>query len=351
MPQTGQWLLFLADRHAPQLPALLAAAQRRGVTLHGGIFPGLIVSAGYSDEGAIALPLAESAQVVCATLEDDDIDWHAPLPDPVSAGIHSALIFLDCLAPNVSRFLEEIYDQCSNTISYAGAGTGFHDLRRESSLIHDNRLVPHGGVVVLLKEDASTNVKHGWSRVAGPFIATRTTRNVIQELNWEPAGSFYRNEIAKLNPELRDKPVFPYLNSTYPLSINKQSSEDILRDPIDINDQDEIVLLSELSENSAMYIVEGDEQSLIRAAEQAITDCKTDRPVSVCFVSECYSRALKLKEALKKELGVVDEALRQFTSVRAEGVLALGEICGNRHSSLAFYNKTFVISLIHDTSE
>ena len=41
----------------------------------------------------------------------------------------------------------------------------------------------------------------------------------------------------------------------------------------------------------------------------------------------------------------VGEVLKEFSDCTVEGVLALGEVCGNEQSTLSFYNKTFVISL------
>jgi len=340
----------VADAHADQLPALLEGARQRGIRLHGGIFPGLIESTRRRDQGVIAMPLPAGTEIIPATLQKDGIQWHRALPERQPGHVGSALIFLDCLSPNVFRFLEEIFDHYSTTISYAGAGCGFHDLRQALSLFSDNRLIRHGGLVILLPQSGTANVKHGWSRTGGPYIATRVDGNVIKELNWEPAGTFYRNEIAKLAPELRDKPVFPFLNSTFPLSIGKQSTEDVVRDPIDINDQDEIIVLSELTENSAMYLVKGDKTSMIEAARQATEACRTDSAVAHCFISDCFSRALMLKDDLQQELSGVEEVLRQYTDTRAEGVLALGEVCGNENSTLSFYNKTFVISLLYAPS-
>ena len=347
---TSCWLLLVADKHADELPSLLDEADRRGFQLHGGIFPGLIDATERRSEGIIAMPLSMETEVIPATLGNDSIEWHRSLPDNAITRFGSALIFLDCLSPNVIRFLDEVYDVYSTTINYAGAGCGFHDLRDKLSLFSANRMIRHGGIVVLYPEPSLTNVKHGWSRVSGPFIATSVEGNIIRELNWEPAGTFYLNEVEKLKPELKGKPVFTHINSNHPLSIGKQSAEDVVRDPIQIKDMDEIIVLSELTENSAMYIVEGDLESLSGAAMLATEECRTDTAVSHCFVSDCYSRALMLKGDLQQELNKVNEALQHYTDIRPEGVLALGEICGNESSSLSYYNKTFVISLLHSTS-
>jgi hypothetical protein len=150
-PHTQCWLLLMADRHADQLPLLLAGAEQRGIELHGAIFPGLIDSTERRNEGVILMPLPAKAEVVSAKLGSDSIEWHHPLPDDAQSHFGSALIFLDCLSPGVIRFLDEVYDAYSTTISYAGAGSGFHDLRNELSLFSANQMIRHGGIVILFR--------------------------------------------------------------------------------------------------------------------------------------------------------------------------------------------------------
>ncbi|OOY50530.1 FIST N-terminal domain-containing protein [Solemya velum gill symbiont] len=346
-PDTSNWLLYVSEKHADKMPELLSAATARGFFLYGGIFPGLIQGARSKDKGAIAIPLPEQAAVVTATLTEDSCNWQEEFLTYNIDIFRSALVFVDCLAPNVNGFLDDIYSHFGMQINYAGAGAGYHDLRVEQSIFAGEGMIPSGGLVVLLPDKTNNRVKHGWSRVAGPFIATQTNGNMISELNWESAGSFYRNEVEKLAPELKDKPVFPYINSRYPITIGKQAAEDVVRVPIDINPADDIVFLSQVAENSAIYISEGDKFTLIDAARQATAECSDTSGVTSCFVSDCFSRALMLGDDLENELNAVDEVLNSFTDTQAEGVLAIGEICGNKSAKLEFYNKTFVISLAY----
>ena len=64
-----------------------------------------------------------------------------------------------------------------------------------------------------------------------------------------------------------------------------------------------------------------------------------------CFVSDCYSRVLKLGEDFNRELDTARRALR--ADVALEGVQALGEIAANGKQKLEFFNKTFVVGLLH----
>ncbi len=340
-------MLLISDRHTSELPSLFQAACARSVRFCGGIFPGLIDGAQRRDEGLIAIPLANQTRLTAASLTRDDVDWLTPPPTSPQYGADSALLFVDCQSLGITNFLAEIYDLYGTRVNYAGAGAGHHDLRLDPVIYTESGFIQHGGLLILIPGHSTVNVKHGWRRVAGPFIATRTKGNVIQELNWEPAGTFYRTQIGLLAPELKNSPIFPDLNTTFPLSIGKQAAEDVVRGPMEINEADEIVSLSDVPENSAIYISQGDKDSLLSAARHAVIECGGSTDVTACFISDCYSRALMLGDELATELRLVDEALKHFTDIPAQGVLALGEICGTGRSSLEFYNKTFVIAVTH----
>jgi hypothetical protein len=343
---TRRWLLCLADRHVEDLPALLAACERQDLDVCGAIFPGLIHGGTGKDSGIIALPLPTGCRVALARLGKDSLDWVAPPPQHEETQFGSAILLVDCLAPNIDSLLEDIYDRYGNRMLHIGAGAGYHDLRAAPSIFTREGLQPHAALMIALPRRLALGVRHGWKRVAGPFVVSRSHDNVIQELNWEPAGAFYRNQVGLQNPALRDKPVFPDIGSVHPLCIAKEGSEDVMRDPMYITDADEVVVLSDVAENSVMYLAHGDRDSLIEAARQAVNDCSTGSEVEHCFISDCYSRVLMLGDDFSRELETARGALAGIADVELEGVQALGEIAANGTQKLEFYNKTFVIGLL-----
>lgn len=341
------WMLCVADRHGDQMPTLLQSFRTNGMRVCGGLFPGLIEGASTRDSGVIAIPLPVSSQVASAELTAGSVTWQTTPPTVAAGSLASAIILVDCLALNIAGLLEDIYDRYGNRINYAGAGTGYHDVRPAPTLFTEQGIHSNIALLIMVPQLASVQVRHGWKRVMGPFVASRTNGHIIQELNWEPAGSFYRDEVVKQNPDYAGRPVFPDMGSVYPLCISKEGGEDVMRDPILLTDANELMVLSDVAENSVMYLAHGDQDSLIQAARQAVEDCRMPKDVERCFVSDCYSRALMLGDAFSKELEAVQQAMAKFTDVTPEGVLALGEIASNGDQNLEFFNKTFVVALIH----
>lgn len=341
------WLLCLADSHGDDLPDLLAAFRTQGMKVCGGLFPGLIHGAATKDTGMIAIPLPASSQVALAHLAPGSVAWQTPPAKVEENGKVSAIILVDCLAPHISGLLEDIYDRYGHRVSYVGAGTGYRDLRPAPTLFTEQGSQRHAALLITTRERATVRVRHGWKRVRGPFVASRTQGNIIREFNWESAGSFYRREVVALNPDYAAHPVFPDLSTLYPLCIGKEGGEDVIRDPIRVTDGEELVVLSDVMENSVMYLAHGNRVSLIEAARQAVEDCGKPQDVARCFVSDCYSRTQMLGEAFPKELETVCRAVARFTDAVPEGVLAMGEIAANGEQILEFYNKTFVVALTH----
>lgn len=345
-PRGTRWLLCVAEPQAGLVPELLALAGAEGLPLCGGIFPGLIVGSAQLANGVLAWPMPAGTQLCCATPGDEGAArWDRDFPAlPASAPV-SALILVDSLAAPVASVLEAAFDYYGNHIHYAGAGAGFHDLRQAPAVFAESGFLNGGGLLLVMPLATAVGVRHGWRRVRGPYIATRTRGNVIEELNWEAAGPFYRNEVERLAPAFRGRPVFPDLGSHFPLGIGKEGGEDVMRDPIAIGAAGELQVLSEVSENSVMYLTQGEETTLIEAACQAVAACSAAADADFCFIADCYSRTLMLGERFSRELSAVATALAAITGQPAEGVLAFGEIAANGTSSLEMYNKTFVVAL------
>lgn len=345
---TTQWLLCVADADAPKIPALLAAARAAGIEVCGGVFPGLIQGDRRVDRGMIAIGLPEGSRVSLATLAPSELRWGTSPEAPATAGTPtSLLLFVDCLSPGVATLLEDLYDRFGPGVHLAGAGTGYQDLRPGPTVFAGTEFLAQVALLVAIPRRTTVAVRHGWKRVQGPFVASRTHGNVIEQIDWEPAGARYLSLVAGETPSLAGRPVFPDMNAVYPLCLAKEGGEDVVRDPIRVTESGGIATLSDVPENCVLYLAHGDPERLIRAAREAVEACGAPDDVDTCFVSDCYSRTFALGEGFGRELAEAGAALRRFTDATPEGVLALGELAAAGRHRFELYNKTFVVALIH----
>ena len=339
------WLLCVAEAHADALVELLRQLRGRGLRVCGGVFPGLLSGAERLSSGLIAIALPQGTRLALADLAHG-LAWREPLPALSAGDEASSIILVDCRAPGIARLLEDVFDHCGPRAAHAGAGAGFHDLRAAPCIFTEEGLHAQAALVLLMPRRSTVSVRHGWHRVRGPFVATRTRGNVIEEINWESAGRFYRQAVAEQDAPTAASPVFADLGAAYPLSLGKEGGEDVIRDPVRVTDADELLVLSDVSENSVMYLAHGDRGSLIQAARQAVQACRPAGRIERVFVADCISRTAVLGEDFGRELQAVDQALSELTAVAPEGVLALGEIAAAAGQPLEFFNKTFVVALV-----
>ncbi|MFO1282308.1 MAG: FIST N-terminal domain-containing protein [Burkholderiales bacterium] len=342
------WLLCVADADAPKIPALLAAARAAGIEVCGGVFPGLIHGENRVDRGMIAIGLPGGSQASLGTLAPSEVRWGRPPASAPSAGTTASLfLFVDCLSPGVANLLEDLYDRFGPGVHLAGAGTGYQDLRAGPTVFAGAEFVAHAALLVSIPRRTTVAVRHGWKRVQGPFVASRTDGNVIEQIDWEPAGARYLSLVAGEAPSLAGRSVFPDMNALYPLCLAKEGGEDVVRDPIRVTESGGIATLSDVPENCVLYLAHGDPELLVRAAREAVEACGTPDDVETCFVSDCYSRTFALGDGFGRELAVAAAAMRRFTDATPEGVLALGELAAAGRHRFELYNKTFVVALIH----
>lgn len=344
------WLLLVAERHGPQIPELLAAALAHRLRLAGGVFPGLIHGARVLEHGLIAVPLPPGCHVAVADLSTH-VAWHIEPGPAMGAWRTSAVVLIDAMAAAqaTARLLEDLFDRYAHHVSHVGGGAGYSDLRQAPVLFTERGLVAEAALVVQMPRPIAVQVRHGWQRVRGPFVASRTRGHHILEINWEPAGAFYRRQLARQCASEGSPVEFETLKLSYPLCIGKDGGEDVIRDPMAVNAADEIVMLSAVPENSVMYLAGTTAEALVRAAGEASAACAAEAGTSLqgfgtTLVFDCFTRRGLLGPRFVDELQALQSAVDAVSGQPVQGVLALGEVAASADWPIEFFNKTVVVA-------
>jgi len=346
------FLILLADRHLERLPEIVSALNDRKLGFFGAVVPGLIHERKQYLEGAVVRPVPCIGQPAVARLGAQGHEWLARLvpPTEITQGKPTLYLFIDCLSPNITGFLADLFNRYGNAVNYFGGGAGNRVLSHGPAVFTAEGIYRNAAVAAIVDLHGAVSVRHGWERVGGPFVATRTHNNIIQELNWEPAMEVYRRA---LPAELRDvapDEFYSRVAASYPFGIQKAGREDVVRDPVRTTSNGGLVCLSDVPTHSVMYLLHGDPERLIQAAGEAVGEVTGDQssPVVDCLVCDCYSRTLLLGEVFGRELDAVGDRLAAVApGLGAEGGIVLGEIASDGEQSLEFYNKTFVVSVVY----
>ncbi len=259
---------------------------------------------------------------------------------------------IDGLMSNIAHFLSGLYDRLGDRVNFIGGGAGSISLQQQPCLITANGLLQDAAVIALLDYDTHLGVKHGWKRLAGPVVATRTSRNTICELNWEEAFKVYKNYVERDSGHALTKDNFFEIAKCYPFGISKSDAEEVIRDPIAVNGEGDLVCVGEVPENTVLNIMKGVPENLIKVAAEAVEETliQSGGEVTVrhTMVVDCVSRALFLEDRHEEELEEINKRIKALRSeVSPQGMLSLGEISSYGEGYLEFFNKTIVIGSLY----
>ena len=345
--------ILLGEKNKPDIEQLVAQLNQHDIEFVGAMFPALIYDEQKYEEGAIisVWPVVEKPFLVTG-LNNDQIEF----PDFDEIGSddnkkYTAMVFVDGLTSNIASFLAQMFNRFGDSVNYFGGGAGSLSLQQEPCVFTPAGAFQDAAVVTFVPLEISLRVKHGWQKLLGPMVATKTHKNKIIELDWRNAFEVYQEVVEADSGTNLTKEDFFNLAKGYPFGIYKDGVEDRVLDPIIATESGELVCLIDVSENVALNMLKGDRAELVRAAGQAADHRQNlaGRQLRHSLIVDCISRVLFLEEDFDKELAEVRQniTLSGCTNV-PEGILTLGEISSDGQGVLEFYNKTIVVGMLYE---
>lgn len=342
-------LVLVGEEDAPDLGALRHALTERGVPFFGGVFPGLIHAGRRYARGMVvhALPLAEPPRVVTG-LDSGSLRFPSGFGRSVGHDALTALVLTDGLTSNIALFLSRLYDRLGSRVNTFGGGAGSLSLSQRPCLFTPEGIFQDAAIVAFLPLGSRLGVHHGWDRLSGPFVATRTERNVIRELNWETAFDVYRDVVGADARTTLSAGSFFTTAKGYPFGMSREGHEDVVRDPIAVDEDGGLVCVGEVTNNAVLYLLKGCPDALIGSARQAARDALgSDGRPRLALVADCISRVLFLEDQFEDELIGISREFEACGLTPPDGMLTIGEISSYGEGLLELYNKTTVVTTLH----
>lgn len=331
------WIVFLGDQSQNMLVDLITFCNNNQIDLMGGIYPGLLVKDKYHRTGLILLEIepiykAKALPHVMRSFSND-----TPTKNK------AAIILSDGLSPHYKVLMDTIYSKVGSDVSYIGGGAGFYDMIHRSCIFDNKGIYKDVALVAVLDQEAIIRYRHGWERLEGPFIATKTKDNVLSEINGVPAAQFYKRLIIDyVHADFDDNPSFYF--KAYPFGIEHGSEIDIVRDPIEIIDQDEILCVAGINQNSNIYLLHGNVDTLLNSSLDVAKACKTNQMDNyMVLLFDCITRATYLGTSFKTEVANIQEIM----DVPVYGALSIGEVSSLSNGELKIHNKSTVLGVIN----
>ena len=334
--------LFLGEESEVAIPEIIAAAKSEGIRLFGGLFPAVIHEENHYKSGAVLLDLPSQLGTFAIQEGFDSQGLKASMNS--HQGDLTAITLVDGLMPNISQVMDDLQNWLGDRVSFVGGGAGSLSLVQQNCLFTEAGFFQDGALICLVDRKGSHGVKHGWNRLHGPVVATRTENNTIYELNWQNAFEVYKAIVEEdSGQEIRQDNFFDIAKG-YPFGIFREGHEDIVRDPITVDEQGALICVGEVPENTVLNILKGENQSLIASAGEASKSSISGlEQAEQVFMVDCISRVIFLDNDYQSEL---QEVAKHLGALKPEGILSLGEICSDGEGMLTFYNKTIVVSTL-----
>lgn len=349
----GAQSLFLlsADENNFDVTQVNNFLQTLSVPVFGGIFPQIIYETNSVNRGSIVCGASFVPQIeqVCG-LSDQNADYASAIAKfaPTLKKNPSIMLFVDGNSKFIAKFIEKAYRYLGGNINYFGGGAGSLTLQSKPCIYTNKGLLQNCAQLIGFNKRSLVGVEHGWEKFAGPFVITESEHNIIKMIDYQPAFAVYQKIIEENDPTIKFNATnFFDIAKFYPLGIEMLDGSFLVRDPIAVNNN-EVICVAEVPENSVVYILHGDKPKLIAAAAKAIASLKfCEQPIvdieCPILVFDCISRCLILDQQITEELQQLKNGIT-CKQAKVMGAATIGEIANYGALPLEFFNKTLVIS-------
>ncbi len=242
-------------------------------------------------------------------------------------------VFPDGFAPNISEMLRGLYNCLGSRFNYIGGGAGDNLRFIKTYQFTENGIASHSVATTLLQGiDFRLATDHGWIPKSAPITITKAEGKVVYEIDGIPAFQRYNEILGGI-----DKENFAFYGMKHPLGIPYLGDNFIIRDPLEVREDDSILFVTEVPQNTAAMVMEGEiEQLLNKVEEISVQLSKYEQNIVLVF--DCVSRYLLMENEFTRELDIINE---KFNS-EIFGILTFGEVSSISEVPL-FYNKTLAI--------
>lgn len=309
-------------------------------SISGVIVPFVIYDNEFFMKGLVACRVENSDDFVIVNLKNPQIDKKH------FKNSKSLLVMLDGLSPNISDFLDYLFELVPQNTQIIGGGAGKMTFMQEPVVFSKDRFFENSALIISLNSKLHCGVKNGWEYLKGPFITTNSKNNLLKTLNFKNAFELYKNIVEKDSKQVFNDDNFFDIAKSYPLGILKLNKEIVVRDLIFVDDEKNIVLVGNIPQNSIVNVLKGESENLINSSLNNIKNISKDLKENSfeTIIFSGISRSIYLGDKFTNELDEIKRVVR--SDKKMFGALTLGEIANNGKEYINFYNKTCVVGLL-----
>ena len=191
----------------------------------------------------------------------------------------------------------------------------------------------------------STGCFAGWSEFGGDRVVTKSTDNILYELDNKPALELYKSYLGPYSEDL------PNSGMRFPLSIKGNDNDsEIIRTLLAVNEEDNsITFAGDIPQGYTVRLMKPKVDVLIDGAKLAAQDIhKANDQPALGLVVSCTGRKIVMSDLVEEELEVLEEVLGD--NVQLTGFYSYGEFAPFRDDiySCELHNQTMTLTAIYE---
>lgn len=317
------------------------------VTIFGGIYPGLLWQEKVFTTGYIVIAFKTQFTVtlfdkLTQSQNGSAANFDTRIESQVNFKHSSYLLFSDALSPALESFIDRLY-YCLGAVNLMGSGAGTLSFKSSPCIFTNQGVVADAAQLVALPSPLNLCTGHGWEIMCGPFLVTDSQGHQINSFNYKPAAHVYWSALEQhLNRRLH-KDDFANIVRQYPLGIQSENKQILVRDPIQC-EQQSLICVGNIPNNSLVYILSGEIDRLIQDVykqTQTLQKKLVKGATKNLFVINCVSRHFLLQERFSEEIHHIHSTTDSHT--HTYGVLSIGEVANDNTGAFALLNKSAAI--------
>lgn len=314
--------------------------------LVGGSTAGNICGASSSDSNAVATAISfDHGRVrLKSTFIDNTRDIESIANESVLGLIEEDLkhviVLSDGLNVNGSELAKGLSTRLS--IPVTGGLMGDNDRFQETWVIANGPPEKNQLAFIGLYGD-KLNISHGcfagWDEFGINRVITRSSGNVVYEIDNQPALALYKKYLGEYASEL------PSSGLRFPLSIRSSNGDGLIRTLLGIDEKNQsLTFAGDVPEGSITLLMKGNTDSLIVGATTAAEQSKqTTGPTELVLIISCVGRRLLMDQMADEELDAVLNVLGASTCLT--GFYSYGELSPPSEASVkcSLHNQTMTL--------
>jgi hypothetical protein len=180
--------------------------------------------------------------------------------------------------------------------------------------------------------------KGGWDKFGPERLITRSSGNVLQQLDGRPALELYKTYLGDLASGL------PATALLYPLAIRtSRNAEQLVRTVLSHSEQDQtLTFAGDMPEGAYAQLMRANFDRLVEAASDAARGTATTAEAELCIAVSCVGRRLVLGERAEEETEAVAEVLPRGCAL--VGFYSNGELSPLGVGSCSLHNQTMTLT-------